>query len=81
MEDFNLVNFFASLISGSSYFGVFGQVVAILSTVGVAAASAYVNWTETPKDDKIYAKFIYPAIEFLALVNKKAKQKNPKTEK
>lgn len=71
----NLAELLASILVGSSAMGVYGQVVGLLITVGVPLASAIVNYTETPKDDKIYGKYVYPLIEFLALVRNKAKQK------
>jgi hypothetical protein len=46
---------------------------AIITAI-VTLASAFVNWTDTPKDDGLFKK-IYSVIEFLAMVNYKAKQK------
>lgn len=71
----NLAEFLASLLVGSSFMGVYGQIVGLLVTVGVPLASAIVNYTDTPNDDEIYGKYVYPFIEFLALVRNKAKQK------
>lgn len=42
-------------------------------TALVTLASAFVNFTDTPKDNTVYNK-IYKVIEFLAMVNYKAKQ-------
>jgi len=49
------------------------EIINIVCAVSVVA-SAVCAATPTPKDDEIYAKYVYPVIEALALNFGKAKQ-------
>jgi hypothetical protein len=49
------------------------EIIALLPTLSVLC-SAICAATPTPKDDAIYAKYIYPAIEYIALNFGKAKE-------
>lgn len=50
------------------------ETIVTIGTSIVTIASAITATTNTPKDDGV-VKWLYSIIEFLALVNKKAKQK------
>lgn len=68
------IDFIGYLVAAWSELGLAGKVVGVLWVL-VPVFSLIVSLTKTPKDDKWWGKYVYPALELLALNFLKSKQK------
>ena len=68
------VTFFGILVETWALLPLYAQIIGVLWLL-VPVFSVIVSLTDTPMDDNLWGKWIYPIIEKLALVTFKTKQK------
>ena len=68
------ITFFSVLIETWSLLPLYAQIIGVLWLL-VPVFSVIVSMTDTPYDDSLWGKWIYPIIEKLAMVTFKTKQK------
>tara|TARA_R110002033_G_scaffold170862_2_gene214566 strand:+ start:7472 stop:7906 length:435 start_codon:yes stop_codon:yes gene_type:complete len=68
------VTFFGILVETWAMLPLYAQIIGVLWLL-VPVFSVVVSLTDTPMDDNLWGKWIYPILEKLAMVSFKAKQK------
>lgn len=68
------VTFFGILVETWALLPMYAQIIGVLWLL-VPVFSVVVSLTDTPMDDNLWGKWIYPILEKLAMVSFKAKQK------